>query len=128
MVADVARAMLEWWRAETTMLYVGMQEVKRVRKDEFACLSAVDLGPSVADKALCPTRHDEVTTTSYLARIDIPGASLPSSKMAEPGLRQIRHQKKRALPWRLPLLAVSTRPEIPMTVFLWVHSASPHST
>jgi len=58
---------------------------EKVRTNEFALHSVVDLGPCVAAKALCSTRHGEVTITSYLARLDILEASLPSSKMIEPG-------------------------------------------
>jgi len=61
---------------------------EKVRANEFALHAVVDLGPCVAAKALCSTRHGEVTIMSYLARIDIPEASLPSSKMAEPGIYQ----------------------------------------
>ena len=100
---------------------------EKVRTNEFALHAVVELGPCVAAKALCSTRHGEVITTFYLARIDILEASLPSFKMTEPGLQQIRYQKKRASPWPLPLLAASTRPEIPMTVFLSAHPASLHA-
>jgi len=80
---------------------------EKVGTNQFALHAVVDLGPCVAAKALCSTRHGEVTTTSYLARIDIPEVSLPSSQMAEPGLQQIWNQKKRASVWRLPVLTTS---------------------
>jgi len=81
----------------------------------------------VAAKALRSTRHGEVTTTSYLARIDIPEVSLLSFKMAEPGLQQIWNQKKRASVWRLPVLTTSTRPESPLIVFLSARFTRPHA-
>jgi len=61
---------------------------EKIRTDEFACHSVVDLGPSVAAKALCSTRHDEATTTSDLARSNLTETSMLSYRLVMPDIHQ----------------------------------------